>query len=148
MQFVLALLVDTDIVVVDVFVNLSDDELNRLERKTDRPKEAFVSKLAVISFTECDAGIDDWSDSELMPRLALVVSLVEEHDEEEMPDDGGILSMLALILFAVIEEGVDESAAAAMDDMEVLTTLDEAAEVTVATEASAALRAARIFFRL
>ena len=45
MQFVLALLVDADIVVVDVFVNLSDDELNRFERKTGRPKEAFVSKL-------------------------------------------------------------------------------------------------------
>ena len=52
MQFFLALLVDADVVVVDVFVNLSDDELNRFERKTDRPKDAFVSKLAVISFTE------------------------------------------------------------------------------------------------
>ena len=90
MQFVLALLVDTNIVVVDVFVNLSDDELNRFERKTDRPKEEFVSKLAVISFMECDAEIDDWSDSELMPRLALVVSLVEAHKEEEIPDDGGV----------------------------------------------------------
>ena len=59
MQFVLALLVDADIVVVDVFVNLSDDELNRFERKTDRPKDKFVSKLAVNSFTECDAEIDD-----------------------------------------------------------------------------------------
>ena len=68
-------MVDADIVVVEVFVNLSDDELNRFERKTDRPKEAFVSKLAVISFTECDAEIDNWSNRELIPRLALVVSL-------------------------------------------------------------------------
>ena len=60
MQFVLVLLVDVDVVVVDVFVNLSDDELNKFKRKTNRPKEAFVSKLAVISFMECDAGIDDW----------------------------------------------------------------------------------------
>ena len=90
MQFFLALLVDTDIVVEDVFVNLLDDELNRFERKTDRPKEAFVSKLAVISFTECDAEIDDWFDRELIPRLALVVSLVEAHEEEEIPDDGGV----------------------------------------------------------
>ena len=52
--------------------------------------------------------------------------------------------MLALILFAVVEEDVDESAAAAMEDMEVLTTLDEAA---VAVEA-VALRAAWILFRL
>ena len=88
MQFVLALLVDVDVVVVDVFVNLSDDELNRFERKTDRPKDAFVSKLAVISFMECDAEIDD--DRELIPRLALVVSLVEAHEEEEIPDDGGV----------------------------------------------------------
>ncbi len=92
MQIVLALLVDADIVVVDIFVNLSDDELNRFERKTDRPKEAFVSKLAVISYTECDAEIDDWSgrDRELIPRLALVVSLDEAHEEEEIPDDGGV----------------------------------------------------------
>jgi hypothetical protein len=80
-------LVDADIVVVDVFVNLSDDELNRFERKTDRPKDAFVSKLAVISFTECDAEIEDWSDRVLIPRLAMVVSLVEAHDEEEIPED-------------------------------------------------------------
>ena len=86
MQFVLALLVDTDIVVVDVFFNLSDDELNKFERKTDKQKEAFVSKLAVISFTECDAEIDDWSDRELIPRL-LVVSLEEANEEEEIPDD-------------------------------------------------------------
>jgi hypothetical protein len=90
LQFVLALLVDTDIVVVDVFVNLSDDELNRFDRKTDRPKDAFVSKLAVISFTECDVEIDDWSDKELIPRLALSVSLVEAHEEEEIPIDGGV----------------------------------------------------------
>ncbi len=89
MKFVLVLLVDADVVLV-VFVNLSDDELNRFERKTDKPKEAFVSKLAVISFTECDAEIDNWSDKELIPRLALVVSLDEEHDEEEIPDDGGV----------------------------------------------------------
>ncbi len=89
MKFVLVLLVDADIVVV-VFVNLSDDELNRFKRKTEKPKEAFVSKLAVISFTECDAEIDDWSDKELIPRLALVVSLVKAHEEEEIPDDGGV----------------------------------------------------------
>ncbi len=83
-------MVDADIVVVDIFVNLSDDELNRFERKTDRPKDAFVSKLAVISFTECDAEIDNWSDRELIPILALVVSLVEAHEEEEIPDDGGV----------------------------------------------------------
>ena len=52
--------------------------------------------------------------------------------------------MLALSLFAVVEEDVDESAAAAVEDMEVLTTLDEA---VLAPEA-AALRAARIFFCL
>ena len=42
MQFVLALLVDVDVVVVDVFVNLLDDELNRFERKTERPKDACL----------------------------------------------------------------------------------------------------------
>ena len=81
-------MVDADVVVVDVFVNLSDDELNRFERKTYRPKDAFVSKLALISFTEYDAEIDDWSDRELIPRLALVVSLDKEHKEEDISDDG------------------------------------------------------------
>ena len=90
MQFVLELLVDTDIVVVDIFVNILDDELNRFERKTDRPKDAFVSKLAVISYMECDAEIDDWPDRELIPRLAIVVSLDKAHKEEEIPDDVGV----------------------------------------------------------
>ena len=53
--------------------------------------------------------------------------------------------MLALFLLAVVEEDIDESAAAAVKDMEVVTTLDNAEEVAVAAEA---LRAACIFFRL
>ena len=54
--------------------------------------------------------------------------------------------MLALILFAVVEEDVDESAAAAVENMEVLPALDE---VAVAAEAlAAALREACIFFCL
>ncbi len=55
--------------------------------------------------------------------------------------------MLARMLFAVVEEDVDESAAAAAEDMEVLTTLDKEAEVAEAL-AAAALRAACIFFCL
>ncbi len=51
--------------------------------------------------------------------------------------------MLALFLFEIVEEDVDESAAAAVEDMEVLTTLEEAAEAAVAL--AAALRAALIF---
>ncbi len=90
MLVVLALLVDTDAVVVDLFVNLSDDELNKFKRKTDRPKEAFFSKLVVISFSEYDAKIDNWSNRELIPRLALVVSLDKAHKEEEIPDDKGV----------------------------------------------------------
>ncbi len=55
--------------------------------------------------------------------------------------------MLAQFLFEVVEEDVDESAAAVVEDMEMLTTLNEAA---VAAEAStgAALREACIFLRL
>ena len=55
--------------------------------------------------------------------------------------------MLALFLFAVVEEDVDESAAAAMEDMEAWTTLDEAA-VAAEASAAAALQAACIFLRL
>ena len=53
--------------------------------------------------------------------------------------------MLALFLFEVVEEDVDESAAVAVEDMEVLTTLDAA---EVAAEAYAALQAAWIFLHL
>ena len=80
-------MVDADVVVVDVFANLTDDALHKFEHKTDRPKEAFVSKLAVISFTEYNAEIDEWSNRELIPRLALVMSLEEAHKEEEIPYD-------------------------------------------------------------
>ena len=52
--------------------------------------------------------------------------------------------MLAPILCAVVEEDVDEFAAAAVEDMEVLTALDEAA-VAAETSVAAALRAACIF---
>ena len=52
--------------------------------------------------------------------------------------------MLALFLFEVVEEDVDESVAAAVEDMEVLTTLDAAAEVAEAS-AAAALRVDCIF---
>ena len=52
--------------------------------------------------------------------------------------------MLALFLFEVVEEDVDESVAAAVEDMEVLTTLDAAAEVAEAS-AAAALQADCIF---
>ena len=45
--------------------------------------------------------------------------------------------MLALFLFEVVEEDVDESAAAAVEDMEVLTTLDAEAEVAEASAAAA-----------
>ena len=55
--------------------------------------------------------------------------------------------MPALFLFTVVEEDVDESAAAAVEDMEVLTTMDEAAVATNSL-AAAALRATCIFLRL
>ena len=55
--------------------------------------------------------------------------------------------MLALILFAVVEEDVDEFAASAVEDMEVSTTLDKAA-VGLEASAAAALQAACIFFCL
>ncbi len=45
------------------------------ESEVDNAKEALASKMAVISFMECKARIDDWLDRELMSRLALVSSL-------------------------------------------------------------------------
>jgi hypothetical protein len=67
------------------------DESDAFEREVDNAKEALASKLAVILFMECEARIDDWSDRELMARLALVLSLEEGRDEvEEESDDGGV----------------------------------------------------------
>ena len=45
--------------------------------------------------------------------------------------------MLALILFAVVEEDVDESAAEAVEDIDVWTTLDKVAEAEEALAAVA-----------
>jgi hypothetical protein len=63
---------------------------------------------------ECEARIDDWSDRELMSRLALVSSLEEGRDEVvEGSDDGeGVDSKLAVISLPFIEVDAD-------DDMEV-----------------------------
>jgi hypothetical protein len=53
---------------------------------------------------ECEARIDDWSDRELMSRLALVLSLEEGRDEVvEGSDDGGVDSKLAVISLPFIK---------------------------------------------
>jgi hypothetical protein len=87
---------------------------------------------------ECEARIDDWSDRELMPRLALVSSLEEGRDEVvEGSDDGGVGSKLAVILLPFIKVDADE-------DMEVFTTLD----VAMAAAAAAAAVAATLWVAL
>ncbi len=103
---------------------------------------------------ECESRIDDWSDRELMSRLALVSSLEEGRDEvvEGLDDDdGGVDSKLAVILLRLIEVDADESAEVAYEDMEVFATLDVAmavAAVAAAAVAAATLRAALILFFL
>ncbi len=133
------------------------DESDAFEREVDNAKEALASKLAVILFMECNARIDNWSDRELMSRLALVLSLKEGGDEvEDELDDGGVDSKLAVISLQLIKVNADESAEVAYEVMmEVFATLDvamaaaaaeAAAEAAVAAEAT--LRAALIFFCL
>ncbi len=124
------------------------DELDAFEREVDNAKEALASKLAVLSFMECEARIDNWSDRELMSRLALVSSLEEGRDEvEEGSDDGGGVfdSKLAVILLQLIEVDADESTEMTYEDLEVFATLDVAMAVAAAAAAAAALRAALIF---
>ncbi len=120
------------------------DELDAFEHEVDNAKETLASKLVVILFMECKARIDNWSDRELMSRLALVLSLEEGRDEvEEESDDGGVDSKLAVILLKLIEVDADE-------DMEVFATLDVAMAAAVAAAAAAAmvatLREALILF--
>ncbi len=116
------------------------------ECEVDNAKEALASKLAVILFMECKARIDDWSDRELMSRLALVSSLEEGRDEvvEGFDDGGGVDSKLGVILLPFIEVDADESTEVAYEDMEVFAKLD-VAMVAVGAAAAATLQAASIF---
>ena len=99
------------------------DESDAFEREVDDfAIEALASKLAVISFMECEVRIDDWSENEFMSRLALLVSSLEEGRDEVVEgsdDGGGVNSKLAVILLAFIKVDAD-------DDMEVFVTLDVA----------------------
>ena len=104
------------------------DESDAFEREVDdNAKEALASKLAVISFMECEARIDDWSDRELMSRLALVLSLEEGRDKvvEGSDDGGGVDSKLAVISLPFIEVDAD-------DNMEVFVALDVAMKAAMA----------------
>ena len=113
------------------------DELDALDCEVDRKKEALASKQAVISLMDCEARIDDWSDRELMSRLALVLSFDEGNKVvEDRPDDGEVGSKLVVILFALIEVDEDKSAEVADEEMELFAMLDVvvvAAEAAVAT---------------
>ena len=77
-----------------------DDKSDAFEREVDNANEALASKLAVISFMECESRMDDWSDRELMSKLALVSSFEEGRDEvvEGLDDGGGVDSKLVAIL--------------------------------------------------
>jgi hypothetical protein len=75
------------------------DESDAIKHEVDNAKETLASKLTEILCMECEARIDDWSDRELMSRLALVLSLEEGRDEVVKGwDDGGVDSKLAMIL--------------------------------------------------
>ncbi len=115
----------------------STGESDAFECEVDNAKEALVSKLAVILFMECEARIDDWSDRELILRLALVLSLEEGRDEvvEGSNDRGGVDSKLAVILLPFIKVDADE-------DMEVFAALDLAMAAAAVTAAAAAVAAA------
>ena len=117
------------------------DESDAFECEVDSAKEALASKLAVISLMDREARIDDWSDRELMSRLALLVSSLEEGRDkvvEGSDDGGGVDSKLAVISLPFIEVDADV-------DMEVFISLEVA---MVAANAAATLRAALIFFCL
>jgi hypothetical protein len=65
------------------------DESDAFEREVDDfAIEALASKLAVISFMECEVRIDDWSENEFMSRLALLVSSLEEGRDEVVEGSG------------------------------------------------------------
>ena len=123
------------------------DESDAFKREVvDNTKEALASKLAVILFMKCEARIDDWSGRELMSRLALLVSSLEEGRDkvvEGSDDGGGVDSKLVVISLPFIEVDTDV-------DIKVFVTVAVAAAVVVAMAAAAAatLRVALILFCL
>ncbi len=115
------------------------DESDAFKREVDNAKEALASKLAVISFIECEARIDVWLDRKLMLRLALVLSLEEGKYKYEvvegLDDGGGVDSKLAVISLPFIKVDTDV-------DMEVFVTLEVFARLDVAMVAAVAVAAA------
>ncbi len=101
---------------------------------------------------KCEARIDNWSDRELMSRLALISSLEEGRDEVvEGLDDGGVDSKLAVISLGLIELDADESTEVTFEDMEVFAPLNvamAAAAVVAVAAAAATLREALILLFL
>jgi hypothetical protein len=85
------------------------DELDAFECEVDNAKEALASKLAVISFMECEARIDNWLDRELMLRLTLVSEEGKDEVVEGSDDGGGVNSKLAVISlpFIKVDANVD-----------------------------------------
>ena len=86
-----------------------------------------------------------------MSRLALILSLEEGGKVvKDRPDDGEADSKLAVILLALIEVDVDESAEVVDESMELFATLDVAvaAAEAVAVAVAAALWAELICFCL
>ena len=121
------------------------DKSDAFEREADKSNETLASKLAVITFMECEPRMDDRLDRELMSKLALVSSFEEGRDEvvEGLDDGGGVDSKLAVILLPFI--GVDADV-----DMEVFVTLEVAmvaAAAAAAAEAAAAMAAAAVTLR-
>ena len=112
------------------------DKSDAFECEVDNANKALASKLVVISFMECELRMDDWSDRELMSKLALVLSFEEGRDEvvEGSDDGGGVDSKLAVILFPFIEVDADV-------DMEVFITLE--VSMVAAAAAAAAMAAAQ-----
>jgi hypothetical protein len=85
------------------------DESDAFECEVDNAKEALASKLAVISFMECEARLDNWLDRELMLRLPLVSEEGKDEVVEGSDDGGGVNSKLAVISlpFIKVDANVD-----------------------------------------
>ena len=118
------------------------DKSDAFEREVDNANEALASKLAVILFMECESRMDNWSDRELMLKLALGSSFEKGRDEvvEGSDDGGGVNSKLVVILLPFIKVDADV-------DMEVFVTLEVAMVAeAAAAEATATLQAALILF--
>ncbi len=62
----------------------------------NKPIKESISKLLVILLAECEKEINNWLDKQFTLRQAHIFLLEKWNEEDEMPDDGGVETVILL----------------------------------------------------